>query len=261
MPGASPVQTAQFRPGPGGQPPAPQQRPPGPPSPPPQQMQPGQGGGFGPQGPMLDLQSIIQAVTRAAPGAPPQVIAKSVNQFIPLMNAQSQQQWKEMSLALREQGLLQSGYYKDVAAGQRQEGLEERERHQRETEEAAQQRIEQGEKRVEQGQQKIDEAARHNVAMEMRWKWEHDDRLKRLQQQLNDAEKRGDLATQRTILTALHQASADAINEAALRNGLTGKMLRDILEKNRSYFRDIIDKLSKPGASSAGPAAAPEIPE
>src|SRR6516225_3212017 len=78
----------------------PQPPPPGAPGPPrPPQMPPPQGGGFagggpqGPQGPALDLQSVIRAVTQAGRGAPPQAIVQSVNQFIPLMNAQAQQQW------------------------------------------------------------------------------------------------------------------------------------------------------------------------
>src|SRR6516225_5340108 len=93
----------------GGSPPAPPVGPGAPPSPSPvgppgpparPQMPPPQGGGFtggmGGTGPALDLQTIIQAVTRNNPGAPPGVIARAVNSAIPLMNAQSQMEWRQM---------------------------------------------------------------------------------------------------------------------------------------------------------------------
>src|SRR6516164_10753565 len=93
----------------GGSPPAPPVGPGAPPSPSPvgppgpparPQMPSPQGGGFtggmGGTGPALDLQTIIQAVTRNNPGAPPGVIARAVNSAIPLMNAQAQMEWRQM---------------------------------------------------------------------------------------------------------------------------------------------------------------------
>src|SRR6516162_2510958 len=103
----------------GGSPPAPPVGPGAPPSPSPvgppgpparPQMPPPQGGGFtggmggmGGTGPALDLQTIIQAVTRNNPGAPPGVIARAVNSAIPLMNAQAQMEWRQMQAELRMQ--------------------------------------------------------------------------------------------------------------------------------------------------------------
>jgi hypothetical protein len=60
-------------------------------------------GGMGGTGPALDLQTIIQAVTRNNPGAPPGVIARAVNSAIPLMNAQAQMEWRQMQAELRMQ--------------------------------------------------------------------------------------------------------------------------------------------------------------
>ena len=99
---------------------------PGPPRPP--QMPSPQGGGFagggpqGPQGPALDLQSVIRAVTQAGRGAPPQAIVQSINQFIPLMNLQSQQQWREMSLQIREQLARQQMDIAGMRAGTAERG-------------------------------------------------------------------------------------------------------------------------------------------
>lgn len=56
------------------------------------------GGGF-------DWRQVLQAVVKANPGAPPSVIAAAVDQFMPIMNAQAQMQWREQSLFLREQAL------------------------------------------------------------------------------------------------------------------------------------------------------------
>lgn len=89
--------------GPGGPPPGPM-----PGGPPPM----GPGGPGGPPGgapggqqgqPQLDLPTIIQAVTKSNPGAPPGVIAKAVDRFMPLMNVQAQMMWRQKSLELREQ--------------------------------------------------------------------------------------------------------------------------------------------------------------
>ncbi len=100
----------------------------------PQQQQPGMGAmaqvqpqGWGQQqqqkqqqGGQLDWRTLIQAIQRANPGAPPQVIFGAVNKLVPIMNSQSQIQWKQ----------LQSQF--------------------------AQERIGQGDTRLGQGQQRID---------------------------------------------------------------------------------------------------------
>lgn len=107
---------------PGGAPPMMPQRPPmaapqpgmpqgGPP--PMQQPQPQQPPGMqSPQGlpqqggPGLDWRMVLQKTIQANPGAPPQVLAAAVDRWLPLMNQQSAQQWKEQSLMLREQSAL-----------------------------------------------------------------------------------------------------------------------------------------------------------
>src|SRR5574337_1828085 len=127
MPGAMPMAPAPGQPSvpaaappgltvpgggmPGGGPPAPGAGPAGPgvpaagapgPSPSmaggmPPQGQPGQGGGQG----GLDWRLILQKVTQANPGVPPQVIAGAVDRWMPLMNAAAQQQWREVAQQIR----------------------------------------------------------------------------------------------------------------------------------------------------------------
>lgn len=61
-----------------------------------------QGIGLGPGG-SLDWRAIAQKVAQANQGANPAVIAAAVDRFVPLMNAQSQQEWRMMSMQLRSQ--------------------------------------------------------------------------------------------------------------------------------------------------------------
>ena len=85
-------------PGGGMQPPmGPQGQPGMPPQGMPQQPMGGQ------QRPSLDWRQIIQKVQAANPGAPPNVLAAAVDRFMPLMNQQSQMEWRQVSLQLREQ--------------------------------------------------------------------------------------------------------------------------------------------------------------
>lgn len=72
------------------------------------QVGPGAGGQGGrPQGP-LDLRTVIQSVTRAAgQNANPHQVMAAVGKLMPLMTADSQMQFREISLQLREQMLMQ----------------------------------------------------------------------------------------------------------------------------------------------------------
>jgi hypothetical protein len=79
-----------------------------PPQPPMPQGQPGMQGmppgppQMGQQGPSLDWRSIMQKVQQANPGAPPNVLAAAVDRFLPLMNQQSQMEWKQYSMMLQQ---------------------------------------------------------------------------------------------------------------------------------------------------------------
>jgi hypothetical protein len=69
---------------------------------PPQQQGGQQDGGFQTpgQGP-LSWQQVIQAVQRGNPGAPPNVLMSAVNRALPIMTADSQQQWRIMQEQIR----------------------------------------------------------------------------------------------------------------------------------------------------------------
>lgn len=77
---------------------------------PPQGM-PQPGGAPGGQPPMgrqnLDWRQLVQAVQQSNPNIKPDVLAEAVNQFLPMMSQQSQQEWRQVSLQIREQQLQQ----------------------------------------------------------------------------------------------------------------------------------------------------------
>jgi hypothetical protein len=66
------------------------------------QQPPGPGGGR-----VLDWRQLVQAVQQANPKIEPAVLMEAVNQFLPMMSAQSQQEWRQVSLQIREQQLDQ----------------------------------------------------------------------------------------------------------------------------------------------------------
>lgn len=53
----------------------------------------------------LDWRQLVQAVSQSNPNLPPDVMAEAVNQFLPMMSQQSQQEWRQVSLQIREQQL------------------------------------------------------------------------------------------------------------------------------------------------------------
>lgn len=84
--------------------------PPGPPGGAPPQglgaMQPqGQPGGM--RAGALDWRQLLGAVKQANPNLPPDVMAEAVTQFLPMMSQQSQMEWRQLSLQMREQALQQ----------------------------------------------------------------------------------------------------------------------------------------------------------
>lgn len=71
----------------------------------PPQGGPGMPPGGGQQGPALDWRQVFQKVQQANPGAPPNVLAAAVDRFLPLMNQQSQMEWKQQSMLLQQERL------------------------------------------------------------------------------------------------------------------------------------------------------------
>lgn len=79
-----------------------------------------------PAGGALDWRMVVGAVTRANPGAPPQVIAHAVDQFLPLMNMTSRLEWQnfrtEMMGMIAQQRSLDTQRGQDMRAGTAERG-------------------------------------------------------------------------------------------------------------------------------------------
>lgn len=79
---------------------------------------------------VMDWRQIAAMVSKANPGAPPEVIAAAVSQFLPLMTQQAQQEWKLLQMQLQQERLYQG----EERINQRSSQLDESERSHRATE-------------------------------------------------------------------------------------------------------------------------------
>jgi hypothetical protein len=132
----------------------------------------------------MSWQDIAQIVVRANPGAPPAVIAAAVTKALPLMTADSQQQWRLIQQQLQQQRIDQG-----------------------------QQRLEQGETRLGQQQQSFGERQREFDTREQRLREGleslKDDRARKAQQATDQARQKALQFTQ----TQDRKAREDAFKE------------------------------------------------
>jgi len=263
------------------------------------------------QGP-LTLEGVMQAMVRANPGAPPQVIAAGVNRFLPLMNAQSQQQWKEISLQLRQQSLenamtrFGTGEDRRERQGEertqdrrtgleiRRQGEERRGTESTSRQQTAQTRTDLATRREDRqdrqgASREADRSKRTDImgAREERQakesterlallreklttaqaatatkKLESDAKLKKLNADAEAAMGRKNIQEARLKLQAMHQRSAELINEWALSGKIDPKVKAAVLEENRLLYRKMIEDLGKPkDESSAAPAGDTRQPD
>ena len=120
----------------------------------------------GVQAPM-SWQDLATRIVQANPKAPPDVIAAAITKAMPLLNADSQQQWRQIQAYLAQERVDQAGRsldertrYHESEEGLRQQNLDLRkESAQSKSENAAQQR-EEARRRLDQGGDRLDQAAR-----------------------------------------------------------------------------------------------------
>lgn len=179
-----------------------------------------------PQGqPTLDLQTIINAVVKASGGkASPAVIAAAVNKFLPLMNAQAQQQWREMSLALREQQLTNLEQYRQT----QQSGVQGR---------------------FDTREERLNRQFDMNTNLKMR-------RLDQLDQQYKLALQRNDLNTAKTIADLAHKQSIEVIQAWGASNNVDQKTIDDMLMANAKEYAQLKAQLEKGQMPTGSPSAA-----
>jgi hypothetical protein len=79
----------------------------------------------------LDWRTLVQAVVKSNPGATPEVIAGAVNKLLPLMQADSLQQWRQIQAQLGvgrlyqgQERIEETGRYHDESIAARERGLD-----------------------------------------------------------------------------------------------------------------------------------------
>ena len=197
-------------------------------------MPPG-GGGMGGQ-PTLDWRMVIQKVQQANPGAPPQVIAAAVDKFMPLMNQQSQQQWKEVSLQLRQQSLQNQQLLGQQRIGQGEERLQQ-----------GQQKIEQGEANLKERQHEFEtREARYNAQNAVR----NDQGYQRLEQQKMQIAQRAQQTKDRNLLTqwraivdAQHKRAMEIIQSSSSFSTMDPKDRKALLAEQEKAYNDAIEQI------------------
>ena len=185
-------------------------------------------GGQSPQG-QLTWQTVVQKVVQSNPGVKdPRVIAAAVDKFLPLMNQQTQQQWKEMSLMLRQQQVdlgASSGCASRAILGSSGSTRAPSE------EEGIEKRSDRREDRLERAQILRDDAQHNMLAMQE----------KRLQSQITANKDRTMLGQWRAIVNAQHARAQEIIGSAAA--GMDPKERQRLLAEEDKAYTDKIKEM------------------
>ena len=207
--------------------------------------QPGQGGmqpgGMGGQ-PSLDWRMIVQGVVKSNPGIKdPRVIAAAVDRFMPIMNQQSQMQWREVSQQLRANQL-----------NLQQENLQNREQ-------MDEWRRTHGDTQATQGQERIDQANKReerlsgSAAVRQDQGWQRLDLQKRqLERQITQGNQRQMLGQWRAVLDAQHKRAQEIIESQAA--GVPDAERKKLLADEDKAYNDAIRGM-RSGVSTGGEGA------
>lgn len=206
---------------------------------------------------MLDWRTVIQSVVKANPGVKdPRVIAAAVDRFMPIMNSQSQQEWRAVSLQLREQSEQIARQRLEMQQSQGQQRID-----------TANQRAdiqrEQGETRLAQGQQRIDTAnkreARLASSAEVRQDqaWQRLDLAKQqLARQITQGNQRQLLGQWRAVLDAQHKRAQEIIQGGNINTNLTDEQKKMLADEQKTYEAEIKSMRAGESPSGGQPAAA-----
>jgi hypothetical protein len=225
---------------PGQQVPMPMQRPGMPSQGGPSGMQPQmqgqpQGGGSPFGGGSFDWKAIAQKVVQANPGVPPAAIAKAVDRFIPLMNAESQQEWRQLRLMMQQQMLQERGREFDTRSGI-----------QREAETGRKERFEQSEQRRTEQFKQREERLRDSA------QFRNDATMQRLQlqeqalrQRAQQSKDRNDIVRWRAAVDAQHKRAMEIIQSNALGSNLKPADKKKLLDEEDQFYRQKIDEMKQ----------------
>lgn len=242
MPGMPPPQGAS--PMSGGQPGMPPQgggAQPGPPQGMPQQ----QGGMGGAQGGPLDWRTVVQKVVQANPGVKdPRVIAAAVNQFMPLMTAQSLMEWRQIQAQVKQEMVPIAQQRADAASTQAG---------------ASQQRADTGAAMVpiqqekadtakSQGQQRIDVSKQREERIGGQALTKNDQAYQRLdlakqqlQRQIIQGNNRQMLGQWRAVVDAQHKRAQEIISSQAA--GMPDAERKKMIDEENKFYESQIKEM------------------
>lgn len=219
--GAPPMQQPGMMPPGGGMPPG------GQPQMQPQQQQ----GGMRPGA--MDWRAIAQAIQQTNPGIKPDVMAEAINQFIPLMNQQSQMEWKQYMAGIAQQRQNTNQERADTSRDQGGQRLEQN-----------QQRVDQSGERVEQGKQRLDLAGKREerlsaaqIVRQDRQSQELELKAKGLEDRIKRGGERNQLTNWRDAINAQHKRAMEVISANALGSNLNPKEKAALLKEQDAFYR------------------------
>lgn len=216
------------------------------------QMQPQ---GMPQQGGQLDWRSIVQKVSQSNPGAPPAVIAAAVDRFMPLMNQQSQAQWKELSLSLRQQQADTAAQRADTASREADRKTEQ-----------GNKRIEQGDARIKQGDERIElgkqAETRRKAEQDLRkerWHNQHLVSMQSLAERARSARTREELAAIRNKISEERQKHMEKLAAFSINTTMTPAQQKEFVNETRQEWerieQEIVEMQKRIGQPTQQPQA------
>ncbi len=212
------------------------------------QMQPQgmQQGGGQQQGGHLDWRTIMMAIHRANPGAPPELMFKAVNKLVPMMNSQSMMEWRQLSAQNAGVRNELTARGQDVRAGTAERGQDVRAA----TAQGAQEVAKRGQdvraetqKSAQEGTQKrfdIREAritAHQMVTADQAWQ--------RLDQQRKQAAQKQNITQWRAVLDAQHKRAQEIIGAWSQQNTMPPETRKQLLKDADEAYNTAIKDMGK----------------
>jgi hypothetical protein len=227
----------------------------------------------------LDWRQIVQAVQQSNPNIKPDVLAEAVNQFIPMMNQQSQMEWRMVSLQLREQQLQQREHdvmlmeqgrnqRADQASDDRRYGVDTRAGSSAKAEEGRDVRFDKAEEgrntRADKArQQRADQFDQREARLQESLKFREDSTYQRLELQKQEAIRKAEtakgkegLAQVRAIIDAQDKHIRTRIQAYSVMNKLKPDERKKMLDDADAKYNEEIAKLKelgKGGSSKPNP--------
>lgn len=219
----------------------------------------------------LDVRTLMGAIAKANPGAPPAVIAAAMNKALPLLNAQAQMDWKQAMMADRSARTDIAGGRLDLAG-----------------EEAAR-KTEQGNKRLEQGQTRLQQqqgefasrdqrrqeqtrqgdvrleqqagrearlAAQAQVRQDQRWQ-QLEQQKAALAERIRSSGDRSQISQWRAIVDAQHKRAMEIIQSSNINANLPEADKKALIKEQNDFYESQIKQMREQSGNSTGrPAAA-----